>query len=71
MSYFRFYSRGLKFLLKLLIAKWTNTNFVQAFRKVMRRHPHKVMFIDADSGDKWTFKQVLEIEMHFRSCFDK
>ncbi len=48
----------MKFLYKMKMAGYKDENIPQAFRKLVAKHPNKPMFIDADDGTKWSYKQV-------------
>jgi solute carrier family 27 fatty acid transporter 1/4 len=50
--------RGLKLLFRMAYVKWKDMTITQAFRANAEKYPNRVMFVNANTGQEWTFSQV-------------
>ena len=50
--------RGLKLLFRMIYVKRKNLTVVQAFRQTVAKYPHRVMFVNAGTGEEWTYAKA-------------
>lgn len=54
----RLLSRGLKLIYRMLYVKMVDANVVTVFREVHAKYPHRVMFVNAGTGEEWTYSKA-------------
>lgn len=50
--------RGIKLLLTMAYVKYTDRNVIYMFRRMVKKHPDKTMFINAYNDEEWTYQEV-------------
>jgi hypothetical protein len=51
--------RGLRVIRDMFAVKYFNQTYQQMFRKVVKKYPNKILFVNTTDDSTWTYSQVL------------